>query len=108
MYQAYTIRSAIFLTELERKQEVCCQSCGHHLIVSAILSSCVLGWWGFPFGLIMTPIQILRNFVRLQSPPDPSRPSVLLEDAARIKMAATVSKVRRVNDGIRYTEEDPY
>lgn len=26
------------------------------------LLSCVLGWWGFPFGLIYTPWAIIENF----------------------------------------------
>ncbi len=107
VYEAHTIWSAIVFSQFESKQEVCCQSCGQRLIVSAILSSCVCGWWSIPFGLIMTPIQLLRNFAGLLSLPNSSRPSPLLEEVGRMEMAGKVSGVRRANDGIRYTEEDP-
>jgi hypothetical protein len=47
-----------------------------------------LGWWGFPWGLIMTPIQIGRNLYGMASPPDPSRPSAQFEKVLRMTMAA--------------------
>jgi hypothetical protein len=28
-----------------------------------MLFSAVLGWWGFPFGLILTPVQMTRNII---------------------------------------------
>jgi hypothetical protein len=35
----------------------------------------VLGWWGFPWGLILTPVQITRNIAGMCKGPDSSKPS---------------------------------
>jgi len=47
----------------------------------------VLGWWGFPWGLILTPIQVGRNLVGVARPPEASKPSPQLEKVLRIAMA---------------------
>ncbi|OGV45902.1 MAG: hypothetical protein A2X46_06920 [Lentisphaerae bacterium GWF2_57_35] len=46
------------------------------------------GWWGFPWGLIMTPIQLGRNVFGLFTSPDPTRPSAALTSIVRANLAA--------------------
>ena len=53
----------------------------------ALLSSTLLGWWGFPWGLLVTPMQIARNISALTRRPDPLTPSPELLRAARIHIA---------------------
>jgi len=50
---------------------------------------------GIPFGIIMTPVQILRNVVGLFSHTDPLRPSAELEAAVRMRVAGAVHKAIR-------------
>jgi len=50
--------------------------------------SLVLGWWGFPWGFLATPIQIGRNLVGVARGPDPMQPSAKLEKAVRIRIAS--------------------
>ena len=50
--------------------------------------SLVLGWWGFPWGLVLTPVQIARNLSGMLRPPEPSKPSEKLEKIVRLTMAA--------------------
>ena len=52
-----------------------------------LFSSALLGWWGFPWGLIMTPVQIAKNLVGLASPPDSMHPSKTLEKHVRLAIA---------------------
>jgi hypothetical protein len=48
----------------------------------------VAGWWGFPWGLLMTPVQITRNAWKLATPPNPAEPSPRLVQDARLQLAA--------------------
>ena len=50
--------------------------------------SLVLGWWGFPWGLVITPVQIGRNVFGMMRAPDPMKPSAKLEKAVRMNIAA--------------------
>ncbi|MBX6316663.1 MAG: hypothetical protein IRY99_27680, partial [Isosphaeraceae bacterium] len=72
VHTSYTVWSALVLTSWRSRPEVCCQACGTKSQIGAAVSSAVLGWWGFPWGLILTPIQILRNLGGLLSSPDPA------------------------------------
>jgi hypothetical protein len=52
--------------------------------------SAVFGWWGFPWGIIITPVQVARNTWGIFSGPDPSRPSEALARIARFHLASLV------------------
>jgi hypothetical protein len=54
--------------------------------------SLVLGWWGFPWGLLFTPVQTARNIAGMVSPPEPSKPSPQLEKIIRMAIAAQARK----------------
>jgi hypothetical protein len=65
---------------------------------SSILYSLWLGWWKFPFGLVMTLVQIGRNIVGMIRGPDPAGPSPQLEQMVRldlIKRAAAIQATVR-------------
>jgi hypothetical protein len=49
----------------------------------SLLGCLVLGWWGFPWGLLVTPVQVVRNIAGMVSGPDPGRPSERLETIVR-------------------------
>jgi hypothetical protein len=48
----------------------------------------VCGWWGFPWGLVLTPVQITRNIVGICARPDSSKPSADLRKLVMVSMAA--------------------
>jgi hypothetical protein len=83
VHDYHSVWSAIVVTRYVTKSMVCCQSCGKKAKLGAAGSSLVLGWWGFPFGLIITPFQIGRNLVGVFKPPDPMAPSDRLVDLVR-------------------------
>ena len=66
------------------------RSCGIKAQLGSALFSLFLGWWGFPWGFVMTPIQIVRNLVGLAKGPDPAQPSEQLHRMVRIQMAGQV------------------
>jgi len=72
-----------------------CQSCGTKRKVFDTFYSLVFGWWGMPWGLLITPLQVLRNLVGLLRKPDPSVPSAALEKMVRLRMAEEILRARR-------------
>jgi hypothetical protein len=57
----YTVKSFLVLTYSRRKPLIACPDCLTKANNLAILSTSVLGWWGFPWGLINTPQYIYKN-----------------------------------------------
>ncbi len=55
------IHSLIYLTSWKSHGNVSCAACAKKRQVGAILYCGALGWWGIPFGVLGTPVQIGRN-----------------------------------------------
>ena len=64
-----------------------CRKCGVIAKIKHGLASAVFGWWGFPWGLICTPIQLVRNLVYLPFAPSPDSPSKALVDICKLSLA---------------------
>lgn len=88
VHTSHSVWSAMVMTSWKSNPELCCAGCGSKARVNGALMSGLLGWWGFPFGLIITPFQIFRNVAGLISPPDPMTPSPELENLVRTRLAA--------------------
>jgi hypothetical protein len=73
VHTSYTIWSAVVLTSWNSKPAISCRSCGINEQAMSAGIAMFVGWWGFPWGLIMTPVQITRNIIGMLSvPPHPS------------------------------------
>lgn len=88
VHTSHTVWSALVFTSYKSKPEVCCRRCGVKSKLSSAALSSVFGWWGFPWGLMITPVQVIRNLVGLFSSPDPTATSPQLENFMRIQLAA--------------------
>lgn len=75
VHMSYWIWSAILLTHWGTSQNICCRKCARNKQIIATLLCSILGWWGFPWGFLRTPIQIFLNLVAIFKGPDPSQPS---------------------------------
>lgn len=75
VHTSHRVWSALLLTSWVSRPQICCRKCGRMEKIKDFLFSLFLGWWGFPWGLIVTPIQIMRNLVGLLRQPDSSKPS---------------------------------
>jgi hypothetical protein len=75
VHKVHRVWSALLLTSWSSSQQVSCRSCATKSQIGGILFSGLLGWWGFPWGLVMTPVQIARNIggmcTRSNSAPSP-------------------------------------
>jgi hypothetical protein len=88
VHTSHKIWSLILLTSWNSQPQICCRSCGIKGQLGASVFSLLVGWWGFPWGLIMTPVQLIRNVGGMVSGPDPSQPSEQLEKLLRLELAA--------------------
>jgi hypothetical protein len=87
VHRSYRVWSAVFLTRWSSSQQLSCRPCGVKKQMADAAFSLVLGWWGFPWGLILTPIQVGRNLVGVARSPEATKPSPQLEKVLRIAMA---------------------
>ena len=102
VHTSYEVWSALVLTSWSSTPRISCRSCGVKHQLTSALSSLLLGWWSFP-GIIMTPIQLIRNLVGMFRGPDPARPSAQLENLLRLHLAMQiVEKSQRKQDGAEH------
>ena len=92
VYASHRVWSALLLTSWKSKSEISCRPCGRKSQWAGLGYSLFLGWWGVPWGLIMTPIQIGRNLVAMGRSADASTPSPALEKVVRMTMAQAASR----------------
>jgi hypothetical protein len=57
-----------------------------------------VGWWGIPWGLILTPIQVARNILGIFGGPDKSRPSDALRQSVRVTLARNLANETKVDE----------
>jgi len=90
VHTAYTVWSLIFLTSWRSDPRICCRSCGIKNQLGSAFASLVCGWWGIPWGLLITPVQVSRNLLGILKGPDAAAPSPKLHQQMRLRMAAYV------------------
>lgn len=90
IYKSHSIYSLLLFTSWKTQPHICCRSCATKKQISAVIISLLIGWWGFPWGLIMTPVQVIRNLIDIFRSPDPSRPSKELQKILRYSLAGQV------------------
>jgi hypothetical protein len=94
VHTSHRVYSVFILTSWKSIQNVSCRACGKKSQLKDALFSLFLGWWGFPWGLVVTPVQIIRNFVGMSQGPDDLKPSQKLLNLIRINLAAQVIQNR--------------
>lgn len=84
---SYRVWSAAVVTSWSSRPAVSCNSCGTKRKLSDALFSLLLGWWGLPWGFLITPVQIVRNLIGLVRKSSPDQPSPALEKMVRLNIA---------------------
>lgn len=92
VFRSHSVYSLLLFTSWKTQPHICCRSCAVKKQISALLFSLIIGWWGFPWGIIITPVQIIRNLIELFRSPDPSHPSEELQRILRYTLAEQVVK----------------
>lgn len=98
--RAYWIWSAVVFTRWGTSAKLCCKGCGNDENLRSMGSSFVLGWWGFPWGILRTPVQVIANVVAIFRR-DPEMPSDELMEAARLELAAELLAAQQPRDAFR-------
>jgi hypothetical protein len=93
VHKSHRVHSVILWTSWHTRQNICCSSCGRKHRWKAIGYSAALGWWGIPFGLIVTPIQIIRNIAGMMR--SETRPSSDFIRICRLHLAERVAAAER-------------
>jgi hypothetical protein len=88
VHSVHEVWSALVLTRWTTNQQVSCRSCATKRQVGGACFSLFLGWWGFPWGLVMTPVQIARDISAISGGPDKSRPSEALRKLILVNLGA--------------------
>ena len=83
----HQVWSALYLTSHKSVPLLSCQKCGRKKQIFSALFSFFLGWWGFPWGLFYTPVQIFRNLKAILKPLDPALPSPALREVVTLDLA---------------------
>ena len=87
VHTSYRVWSAAIVTSWSSRPAVSRGGCGTKRKLGDALFSLLLGWWGFPWGVLVTPVQIVRNLIGVASKPAPDRPSPALERMVRLNLA---------------------
>ena len=95
VYNSYRVWSALVLTSWRTQPHVCCRSCATRRQLGDATFSLFLGWWGVPWGLLITPMQIARNIGGLMSRPDPGTATPQLEKLVKLSLAQHIVEQHR-------------
>jgi hypothetical protein len=90
VHTSHQVWSIVVFTSWKSKPQLCCRTCGIKAKLGDSVFSAVAGWWGFPWGMIATPVQIGRNLVGIVGSRNGAGPSVDLEHFVRRNFAGEV------------------
>jgi hypothetical protein len=86
LHTSHQVYSVLIMTSWQSNPRISCRSCGVKAQAQGALLSLVVGWWGIPWGIVMTPVQIIRNLVGMTRAPG-IEPSPELEKITRTMLA---------------------
>jgi hypothetical protein len=86
VHEHHRVHSLVLMTQWSTRRNVCCRRCGRREQLLSTLYCATLGWWGFPWGLLVTPVQIARNVAALCKS-DSAQPSARFEQVVRRQIA---------------------
>ena len=92
VHTAYEVWSALIITHWKSCPQISCRLCGDKARAFNAFACMLVGWWGFPMGLIMTPIQIGRNIAGMIDRGD-SGPSPQLASMVRLQIAGRMEQL---------------
>lgn len=87
VHTSHKVASFILMTSWSSNPRVSCRSCGVKAQFGGLLYSLFLGWWGFPWGILMTPVQVTKNIFGMLRSDTSVNPSEQLEQIVRMNIA---------------------
>jgi|SRR5579863_2666675 len=95
VHKIHQVWSVLVLTRWSSRLQVSCRSCATKSQLGGAAFSAVCGWWGIPWGLILTPVQITRNVMGMFGGPKGSQASDALRRLVLVNMGAQAIKNSR-------------
>ena len=90
VHTSHKIISFILMSSWSSNPRVSCGSCAKKAQFGGLLYSFFLGWWGIPWGIIMTPVQVVKNLAALFRSEESLTPSEQLQQLVRMNIANQV------------------
>jgi hypothetical protein len=90
VHKIHEVWSALVITRWSTKAQVSCHSCAIKRQLRGTVLSFFLGWWGIPWGIILTPVQISRNIVGAIRGPNAARASEGLRKTMLVTIGAQI------------------
>jgi hypothetical protein len=94
VHLSYRVWSALIMSSFSTRPHVCCRRCGQKARVKDAGFSLVFGWWGIPWGLPGTPVQVVRNLLAILRQEDSAQPSRQLFNLVSIQLAEQMLEKR--------------
>ena len=86
--------SALIITRHGYRPMMLCSSCASRALCIANVKSALFGWWGFPFGPLLTPVAILKNTLAAPNPVD-ANVSMFIHQAAAYAQRGNLDKAHQ-------------
>jgi hypothetical protein len=58
---SYRVTGFLLHTSVSTRRQICCRICGTREAAKAVAYTMIFGWWGFPWGPLLTPLNVVRN-----------------------------------------------
>jgi hypothetical protein len=95
VHKYHEVWSALVLTRWTTNSQVSCRSCAKKRQAGAMALSLFCGWWGFPWGLILTPVQVTRNIVEMAGGTKADAPSPNLRRIVQVHIGSQMMASQR-------------
>lgn len=102
VHRSYSVWSFLIATSYRTVTKICCRKCALKQQASHLFQCLLFGWWGIPWGILLTPIYIVRNIWAMLFPPPALGPSAKLREVARFELATNLRL-----SGLNQAEEQP-
>ncbi len=103
---SYVVWSAFLFTRFYNDSKLCCSKCGRINKVKSFFISGIAGWWGFPTGFVVTPVQLVRNLIGLTDA-DTRDPSAALREFVSIELLHKAAEQGRRTDAAHIDVSQP-
>lgn len=88
VHTSHRVWSLLIFTSWSSHPRLSCRACGRKAKLGDGLLSLFVGWWGIPWGFVMTPVQLARNLAGAVFPGvRDDAPSPQLESIIRTQLA---------------------
>ena len=108
VHYSYRVMSFFVVTQFQTIPKISCVSCAVKPKVGNFLTSFFLGWWGVPFGLLITPVYLYKNLYSLVFPVSTSEPSLYLREYVRNNLAHQAMTHAIAGANVADSDDIPY